>query len=182
MSKTIAILATHGFEESELKSPKEHLEQQGWKVDIISPKFGNIKAWAEKDWGNEYKVDKELSSANASDYDALVLPGGVINPDKLRADENALEFVRNFFEQKKPVGAICHGPQILIDAEVVEGRNMTSVQNISKDLKNAGAKWEDKEVIVDAGLVTSRTPDDLPAFNAKLAEEINEGKHREQHA
>lgn len=182
MSKTIAILATHGFEESELKSPKEHLEQQGWKVDIISPESGNIKAWAEKDWGNEYKVDKELSSANASDYDALVLPGGVINPDKLRADENALEFVRNFFEQKKPVGAICHGPQILIDAEVVEGRNMTSVQNISKDLKNAGAKWEDKEVIVDAGLVTSRTPDDLPAFNAKLAEEINEGKHREQHA
>lgn len=182
MSKTIAILATHGFEESELKSPKEHLEQQGWKVDIISPESGNIKAWAEKDWGNEYKVDKELSSANASDYDALVLPGGVINPDKLRADENALEFVRKFFEQKKPVGAICHGPQILIDAEVVEGRNMTSVQNISKDLKNAGAKWEDKEVIVDAGLVTSRTPDDLPAFNAKLAEEINEGKHREQHA
>lgn len=182
MSKTIAILASHGFEESELKSPKEHLEKQGWKVDIVSPESGSIKAWSGKDWGKEYTVDKELSAANASDYDALVLPGGVINPDKLRVDENALGFVKNFFEQKKPVGAICHGPQILIDAEVVEGRNLTSVQNISKDLKNAGAKWEDKEVIVDAGLVTSRTPDDLPAFNAKLVEEINEGKHKEQHA
>lgn len=182
MSKTIAILATHGFEESELKSPKEHLEKQGWKVEIVSPESGSIKAWSGKDWGKEYTVDKKLSSASASDYHALVLPGGVINPDKLRTDENALEFVKNFFEQKKPVGAICHGPQVLIDAEVVEGRNLTSVQNISKDLKNAGAKWEDKEVIVDAGLVTSRTPEDLPAFNAKLVEEINEGKHREQHA
>ncbi|SMC66176.1 type 1 glutamine amidotransferase domain-containing protein [Moheibacter sediminis] len=182
MSKTIAILATHGFEESELKSPKDHLEKQGWKVDIVSPESGSIKAWAETDWGKEYKVDKILSEANASDYNALVLPGGVINPDQLRVDKNALGFVKNFFEQKKPVGAICHGPQILIDAEVVEGRNLTSVENISKDLKNAGAKWEDKEVIVDAGLVTSRTPDDLPAFNAKLVEEINEGKHREQHA
>lgn len=182
MSKKIAILATHGFEESELKSPKEHLEKQGWKVDIVSPQSGSIKAWSGKDWGKDYTVDKELSSANASDYDALVLPGGVINPDKLRTDKNALGFVKNFFEEKKPVGAICHGPQILIDAEVVEGRNLTSVQNISKDLKNAGAKWENMEVIVDAGLVTSRTPDDLPAFNAKLVEEINEGKHREQHA
>lgn len=182
MSKTIAILATHGFEESELKSPKEHMEQQGWKVDIVSPESGSIKAWADKNWGKEYTVDKELSAANASDYDALVLPGGVINPDKLRANKDALGFVKNFFEQKKPVGAICHGPQILIDAEVVQGRNLTSVKNISKDLKNAGANWEDKEVIVDAGLVTSRTPDDLPAFNAKLVEEINEGKHKEQHA
>lgn len=182
MSKTIAILATNGFEESELKSPKEHLEKQGWKVDIVSPESGSIKAWAEKDWGKEYAVDKEVSAVSASDYDALVLPGGVINPDKLRTDEKALGFVRNFFEQKKPVGAICHGPQVLIDAEVVEGRNLTSVQNISKDLINAGARWEDKEVIVDAGLVTSRTPEDLPAFNAKLVEEINEGRHREQHA
>lgn len=182
MSKKIAMLATHGFEESELKSPKEHLEKQGWQVDIVSPESGSIKAWAEKDWGKEYPVDKKLSQANATDYDALVVPGGVINPDQLRVNDEALRFVRDFFEQKKPVGAICHGPQILINAEVVEGRNLTSVQNISQDLKNAGANWEDQEVIVDEGLVTSRTPDDLPAFNAKLVEEINEGKHDEQHA
>lgn len=182
MSKTIAILATNGFEESELKSPKEHLEQQGWKVDIVSPEAGTIKAWAEKNWGKEYKVDKELGSASASDYDALVLPGGVLNPDKLRTNDKALSFVKDFFQQKKPVGAICHGPQVLINAEVVDGREMTSVAAISQDLKNAGANWKDEEVIVDEGLVTSRTPKDLPAFNAKLVEEINEGKHKDQHA
>lgn len=181
MSKTIAILATHGFEESELKSPKEHLENQGWKVDIISPEPGTIRAWAEKDWGKEYKVDKEVRNAHASGYDALVVPGGVLNPDKLRTNKQALNFVRDFFVQQKPVGAICHGPQVLIDAEVVKGREITSVAAIRKDLENAGAKWEDREVVVDAGLVTSRTPKDLPAFNAKLVEEINEGKHREQH-
>ena len=180
MSKKIAILATHGFEESELKSPKEHLEQQGWTTEIISPETGSIKAWAETNWGGEYKVDKALNEANASDYDALVLPGGVINPDKLRTNETALSFVRGFFEQQKPVAAICHGPQILINAEVVDGRNMTSVNSISKDLKNAGANWEDSEVVVDNGLVTSRTPKDLPAFNAKMVEEIMEGKHEDQ--
>jgi len=177
MSKKIAILATHGFEESELKSPKEHLEQQGWTAHIISPESGTIKAWAEKDWGKEYPVDKTISEVSASDYDALVLPGGVINPDQLRTNDQALAFVKDFFEQKKPVAAICHGPQILINAEVVNGKNMTSVDSISKDLKNAGALWEDKEVIVDNGLVTSRTPKDLPAFNAKMVEEINEGRH-----
>ncbi len=182
MSKNIAIIATHGFEESELKSPKEHLEKQGWNVDIVSPETGKIKAWAEKNWGPEYEVNKTLDQASPSDYDALVVPGGVLNPDKLRANESALKFVKTFFQQKKPVGAICHGPQILIDAQVVEGREMTSVKNISTDLKNAGANWRDEEVVVDAGLVTSRTPKDLPAFNAKLVEEINEGKHREQHA
>lgn len=182
MSKNIAIIATHGFEESELKLPKEHLEKQGWNVDIVSPEPGKIKAWTEKNWGSEYEVNKTLDQASPSDYDALVVPGGVLNPDKLRANESALKFVRTFFEQKKPVGAICHGPQILIDAQVVEGREMTSVKNISADLKNAGANWRDEEVVVDAGLVTSRTPKDLPAFNAKLVEEINEGKHREQHA
>lgn len=177
MSKKIAILATHGFEESELKSPKEHLEQQGWTAHIISPESGTIKAWAEKDWGKEYPVDITLAEASASDYDALVLPGGVINPDQLRTNDQALAFVKDFFQQKKPVAAICHGPQILINAEVIDGRNMTSVDSISKDLKNAGAVWEDKEVMVDNGLVTSRTPKDLPAFNAKMVEEINEGKH-----
>lgn len=177
MSKKIAILATHGFEESELKSPKEHLEQQGWTAHIISPESGTIKAWAEKDWGKEYPVDKTIAEVSASDYDALVLPGGVINPDQLRTNDQALAFVKDFFEQKKPIAAICHGPQILINAEVVNGKNMTSVDSISKDLKNAGALWEDKEVIVDNGLVTSRTPKDLPAFNAKMVEEINEERH-----
>jgi protease I len=122
----------------------------------------------------------KLDEANASDYDALVLPGGVINPDQLRTNETALSFVRDFFQQHKPVAAICHGPQILINAEVVDGRKMTSVNSISKDLKNAGANWEDSEVVVDHGLVTSRTPKDLPAFNAKMVEEIKEGKHEEQ--
>ncbi len=180
MSKNIAILATHGFEESELKSPKEHLEQQGWTAHIISPEGGSIKAWAEKDWGSEYTVDKTLDEVSASDYDALVLPGGVINPDKLRTNEKAIAFVQDFFKQHKPVAAICHGPQILISAEAVSGRKMTSVKSVSVDLKNAGAVWEDSEVVVDNGLVTSRTPEDLPAFNAKLVEEINEGKHEDQ--
>ncbi len=180
MSKKIAILATHGFEESELSSPKEYLEQQGWTAHIVSPESGSIKAWAEKDWGKEYLVDQTLDNAAASDYDALVLPGGVINPDQLRTNEKALSFVKDFFAQHKPVAAICHGPQVLINAGVVEGRNLTSVNSISQDLKNAGARWEDSEVVVDAGLVTSRTPKDLPAFNAKLVEEIREGKHTEQ--
>jgi protease I len=180
MSKNIAILATHGFEESELKSPKEHLEQQGWTAHIISPEGGSIKAWAEKDWGSEYTVDKTLEEVSASEYDALVLPGGVINPDKLRTNEKAIAFVQDFFKQHKPVAAICHGPQILISAEAVSGRKMTSVKSVSVDLKNAGAVWEDSEVVVDNGLVTSRTPEDLPAFNAKLVEEINEGKHEDQ--
>lgn len=180
MSKKIAILATHGFEESELKSPKEHIEQQGWTAHIVSPDSGTIKAWAEKDWGKEYNVDKTLDEATASDYDALVLPGGVINPDKLRTNDQALDFVRAFFTQHKPVAAICHGPQILINAGAVQRRNITSVNSISEDLKNAGAQWEDSEVVVDNGLVTSRTPKDLPAFNAKLIEEINEGKHEDQ--
>lgn len=182
MSKKIAILATHGFEESELKSPKEHLEQQGWTAHIVSPESGSIKAWAEKDWGQEYPVDKTLDEASASDYDALVLPGGVLNPDKLRTNDKALDFVRDFFTQHKPVAAICHGQQVLIDAKVVEGRNMTSVAAISTDLKNAGAVWEDSEVVTDNGLVTSRTPKDLPAFNAKMVEEIKEGKHEDQNA
>lgn len=180
MSKKIAILATHGFEESELKSPKEHIEQQGWTAHIISPESGSIKAWAEKDWGKEYSVDKTLNEVSASDYDALVLPGGVINPDQLRTNEDALSFVKDFFSQHKPVAAICHGPQILINAGAVEGRNLTSVKAISQDLKNAGAQWEDSEVVVDNGLVTSRTPEDLPAFNAKLVEEVKEGKHQQQ--
>jgi protease I len=177
MIKTIAILATDGFEEIELTSPKEALEKEGWTTHIISPKGGKIKAWASTDWGKEYAVDKTLAEANANDYNALLLPGGVINPDKLRTDESALEFVRAFFKVGKPVASICHGPQTLINAKVVEGRKMTSYPSIKQDLINAGAVWHDKEVVVDKGLVTSRNPDDLPAFNKKMIEEIKEGKH-----
>jgi protease I len=182
MSKKVAILATHGFEESELKSPKEYIEQQGWTAEIISPEAGSIKSWADKNWGPEYKVDKTLSEVSASDYNALVLPGGVINPDKLRTNDDALKFVKDFFDQKKPVAAICHGPWTLINAGVIDGRKVTSVKSISQDLINAGAEWSDKEVVTDQGLVTSRTPEDLPAFNKKLVEEINEGKHQMQHS
>lgn len=173
MKKRIAILATHGFEESELKSPKEHLEQQGWQVDIVSPEWEKIRAWAKKDWGDEYTVNVNVDRARAKDYDALVLPGGVINPDKLRMNRDALRFIRDFFEQQKPVAAICHGPQLLIEAEVVKGRQLTSVENISTDLKNAGAHWENNEVVVDANLITSRTPNDLPAFNKALVAMIS---------
>ena len=177
MSKKIAILATDGFEESELKSPKEHLEQQGWTAEIVSLKSGSIKAWADGDWGSKYPVDKIASDVTSKDYDALVLPGGVINPDKLRVDDDALTFVKGFFDEKKPVAAICHGPWTLINADVVKGRKVTSYASIRKDLENAGAVWSDEEVVVDKGLVTSRSPEDLPAFNKKMVEEIKEGIH-----
>jgi protease I len=177
MSKKVAILATDGFEESELKSPKEHIEKEGWTAHIVSLKSGKIKSWADGNWGDEYPVDKTLSEVSASDYDALMLPGGVINPDKLRVDEKAVAFVKEFFDAKKPVAAICHGPWTLINAGVVKGREMTSYKSIKQDLINAGAIWSDEEVVVDQGLVTSRDPNDLPAFNKKMIEEIKEGIH-----
>lgn len=182
MTKKIAILATNGFEESELKSPKEALENEGFDVDIISESKGSIKGWSDGNWSNEYKVDKIIDEVEALDYDALMLPGGVINPDKLRRNKQALIFVKQFFDQKKPVAAICHGPQTLISAGVVKGRTMTSFSSIKDDLINAGANWVDQEVVVDEGFVTSRNPNDLPAFNAKIIEEIKEGKHKAQHA
>lgn len=182
MNKRVAILATNGFEESELASPKEAMEKEGFKVDIVSPESGTIKAWNKGNWSKEYTVDKTLSQVSADDYNALVLPGGVINPDYLRTNKEALSFVKDFFEQKKPVAAICHGPWTLISAGVVEGRTMTSYHSIKDDLINAGANWVDKEVVVDEGFVTSRNPNDLPAFNSKLIEEVKEGKHEEQHA
>lgn len=182
MEKRIAILATDGFEESEFTSPKEAMEKEGFKVDVISIKAGKIKSWDVDNWGKEFEVDKTIDQVSAKQYNALVLPGGVLNPDQLRTNEDALVFVRDFFKQSKPVAAICHGPQTLINAEVVEGRTMTSYPSIKKDLENAGALWVDKEVVVDEAFVTSRTPDDLPAFNDKLIEEIKEGKHELQHA
>jgi protease I len=180
--KKVAILATHGFEESELKSPKEAMEKEGFSVDIVSEQSGQIKSWAHGNWSASYQVDKTIDQVKASDYNALMLPGGVINPDKLRRNEDALQFIRNFFEQEKPVAAICHAPQLLISAGVVDGRELTSFHSIKDDLINAGAKWVDREVVVDNGLVTSRNPNDLPAFNSKLIEEVREGRHKEQHA
>jgi protease I len=176
--KNIAILVANGFEEEELLSPRKALEHAGAKTSVVSPEAGKVKAWKYTNWGKEVDVDVPLDTANPEDYDALVLPGGVMNPDHLRRNEKALDFVRSFFLTGKPVGAICHGPWTLIDAGVVRGRKMTSYASIQSDLKNAGAKWEDKEVVVDNGLVTSRKPDDLPAFNRKLIEEVSEGIHK----
>lgn len=155
-------------------------KSRGWNADIVSLKSGTIKAWKDGNWSKEYNVDVVLDQANEADYDALVIPGGVINPDLLRREEAAVNFVRSFFNSKKPVAAICHGPQILVDADVLQGRKVTSFFSIKNDLKNAGAQWEDSEVVVDNGLVTSRNPNDLPAFNKKMVEEIKEGKHERQ--
>jgi protease I len=177
MDKKIAILATNGFEESELSSPKDAIEQQGWKAEIVSLDKNNIKSWSDGNWGIDYRVDRVVTDVTSKDYDALVLPGGVINPDKLRVNKDAIAFVKGFFDEKKPVAAICHGPWTLINAGVVEGREMTSYASIRKDLENAGAIWTDEEVVVDMGLVTSRSPEDLPAFNKKMIEEIKEGVH-----
>lgn len=175
--KRIAILVEEGFEQIELTRPKEALEREGAKVSVVSPQKGKVKAWNTTKWGIKVKVDVPLASAKAEDFDALVLPGGVMNPDKLRRNEWALQFVKAFFDAGKPVAAICHGPWTLIDAGVASGRRMTSYASIQTDLKNAGATWVDEEVVVDNGLVTSRQPDDLPAFNAKMIEEIAEGIH-----
>ena len=175
--KRVAILATDGFEQSELFKPKQALEEAGAKVTIVAPKSGESKGWNHTDWGDSIKVDMTLDEANAADFDALELPGGVMNPDKLRVNEKAVKFVKAFFESGKPVAAICHAPWTLINAEVVKGKEMTSYHTLRKDLENAGAKWVDREVVVDNGLVTSRNPDDIPAFNQKMIEEIAEGKH-----
>lgn len=181
-NRTIAVLSESGFEEVELTEPVKRLKEEGATVHIISSKSGMIKAWSHDHWSIAVDVDKTLDEANADDYNGLVLPGGVINPDQLRVNETAIKFVKAFFEAGKPVAAICHGPQTLINADVVKGRKMTSVKNISQDLINAGADWSDEEVVVDQGLVTSRTPEDLPAFNDKLVEEFAEGVHEGQHA
>jgi protease I len=178
--RTIAILATDGFEQSELIEPKKALEQAGATVHVVSPKEGRIRGWDHTDWGQEVPVDVPLESAKAEDYDGLVLPGGQINPDKLRLEPKAVAFVKAFFQAGKPVGAICHGPWLLVEADVARGRTVTSYPSIRTDLKNAGAEWVDREVVVDQGLVTSRRPDDLPAFNAKIIEEFAEGRHEAQ--
>jgi len=180
--KRVAILVEDGFEQVEMTSPKMALEEAGAKTYIISPKADKVKGWEHTKWGQEFPVDVVIDQANANDYDALILPGGVMNPDKLRTNRNAVRFVRSFFDQHKPVAAICHGPWMLVEADVVKGRKVTSYPSIQTDLKNAGANWVDQEVVVDQGLVTSRKPDDLPAFNRKLIEEIAEGQHARQRA
>lgn len=178
--KKVAILATDGFEQAELFEPKKALEKEGAEVSIVSLKAGEIKGWDETDWGKSIAVDATLDETLPETYDALVLPGGVMNPDKLRVENKAIEFVKSFFEAGKPVAAICHAPWTLINAGVVKGRKLTSWPSLQKDLENAGAEWMDMQVIVDNGLITSRKPDDLPAFNDKLIEEITEGIHNKQ--
>ena len=178
----IAILVAKGFEQVELTEPKKALEEAGARTDIISPETGKVKAWNVENWGEEFTVDVPLERASAGDYSALLLPGGVMNPDKLRRNEKALNFVREFFAAGKPVAAICHAPWTFIDAGVARGRRMTSYPSIQMDLKNAGAHWVDQEVVVEAGLVTSRKPADIPAFNRKMIEEFMEGIHGGQMA
>jgi len=173
----VAILTEEGFEQVELTSPKAALEAAGATVHVISPKSGKIKAWDKDKWGIEIEVDRKLSDVSADEYDALVLPGGVLNPDKLRQNAEAVAFVATFLEAGKPVAAICHGPQMLIETDMIYGRKLTSYPSLQTDLKNAGADWVDEEVVVDSGLVTSRRPADLPAFNKKIIEEIAEGIH-----
>lgn len=180
--KRVAILATDGFEQDELLSPLKALQEAQADVKIVSPGKDQIKGWDYTDWGKKVKVDMPLDKARPEDFDALMLPGGVINPDHLRREPAAVQFVKTFFQTGKPVAAICHGPQMLIEADVVRGRKMTSFASIKTDLKNAGAKWVDAEVVVDNGLVTSRSPDDLPAFNQKMIEEFAEGVHMQQPA
>lgn len=171
--KRVAFLLTNGYEDSELTSPWEAVTGAGAEAVLIAPKSGTVEGKK----GHSQSVDLAVADADADDYDALVLPGGVVNADHLRMDETAVAFARRFFEEHKPVGVICHGAWILVEADVVRDREMTSYPSLKTDLRNAGARWVDEEVVVDNGLVSSRTPDDLPAFNAKVVEEIAEGEH-----
>ena len=176
-NKKVAIITENGFEEVELTSPMNALEKAGATVHVISPQKEKVKAWDHDHWSIELSVDKNLSEANPEDYDMLLLPGGVLNPDKLRLNKEAVSFAQHFLEQAKPLAAICHGPQTLIETGMLDGRTMTSYWSVKTDLINAGVNWVDKEVVVDNGLVTSRSPEDLEAFNKKMIEELAEGQH-----
>ena len=178
--KTIAFLATDGVEQIEYTEPRKAVEQAGARADLVSLKPGQIQGFKHLDKGDTFPVDKAVAEASADDYDGLVLPGGVANPDFLRNNKDAVRFVRSFFEAGKPVASICHGAWTLVEADVVKGRTLTSWPSIRTDIENAGGTWVDEEVHTDRGLVTSRKPDDLPAFNAKLVEEFAEGAHAEQ--
>jgi protease I len=176
--KKIAILATDGFEQSELMQPRQALEEAGADTEVVSPNSGKIKGWDHKDWGESVKVDKTLDNASAEEYDGLVLPGGVINPDHLRMDPRAVNFVKHFVSSGKTVGAICHGPWTLLEAGALKGKTVTSWPSLKTDLKNAGANWVDKEVVTDGQFITSRKPDDLPAFNQALIESVAHGPQK----
>jgi len=175
--KRVAILATDGVELVELTEPRDALQAAGAITKVVSPKTGRIKAWQHGNWGDEITVDLPLAEANADHFDALLLPGGVRNPDQLRMDKRAVQFVRDFFTAGKPIAAICHAPWLLVEADVVRGRTVTSWPSLQTDLRNAGADWVDREVVTDEGLVTSRKPADIPAFNRKMLEEFVEGYH-----
>jgi len=176
--KRVAIIVTHGFEQSEFEEPFKTLKDEGAMVDVISLKKENVKAWENKDWGKEIEANLGIENADSSDYHALVLPGGVMSPDALRVNGKVVAFVKDFLENKKPVAAICHGPWTLIETGLLKGRKMTSFKSIKTDLVNAGVEWVDEEVVVDNGLVTSRSPADLPAFCKKMTEEFVEGVHQ----
>ncbi len=176
-NRKVAIVVTDGFEQSEFEKPLEALKKEGAEVDVVSPKKGKIKAWNEKNWGNEFEANVAISEASSDKYDALLLPGGVMNPDNLRADKKVVAFVKDFLQNDKPVASICHGPWTLIETGLLKGRKLTSYHTIKTDLQNAGAQWVDEEVVVDNGLVTSRNPKDLPAFCDKMVEEFAEGVH-----
>ncbi|HEX6535255.1 MAG TPA: type 1 glutamine amidotransferase domain-containing protein [Gemmatimonadaceae bacterium] len=180
--KRVAILATDGVEEVELTEPRRALDAAGANTTLVSPKHDTLKAWQHDHWGDEITVDMPLEKARADDFDALLLPGGVMNPDHLRMNEKAVQFVTDFFRAGKPVAAICHGPWMLVEADVVKGRTVTSWPSLQTDLRNAGADWVDREVVTDEGLVTSRNPRDIPAFNRKMVEEFAEGVHEGQRA
>lgn len=174
----ILILATHGFEQSELEVPLNKLREHGATVHVASPDGEDIRGWDDKDWGNTVKVDKKLDEVSAQDYDALVLPGGQINPDLLRVQPKAVELVKSFYDSGKVLAAICHAPWLLIEAGLLKGRKATSYHSIKTDVKNAGAEWLDQAVVTDKGMITSRSPEDLDAFVSKIVEEIGEGKHQ----
>jgi protease I len=172
----VAILATDGFVQSELTEPRRALDAAGAETTVVSPKQGSIRGWIHKDWGSEVEVDEDLKSTDPSEYDALVLPGGVMNPDKLRVDPQAVAFVRSFFDAGEPVAAICHGPWTVIEAGAAEGHRMTSWPSLRTDIVNAGSEWLDEEVVVDGQLVTSRKPDDIPAFNREVIRRFAEAR------
>jgi protease I len=178
MNKKVAVVVANGFEESEFTEPIKALKDSGATVDVISLQEGEVRSWSSKNWSNAYPVDKVISEVDSKDYDAVVLPGGVMNPDHLRLNEEVVGFIAGFFDDGKPVAAICHGPWTLIETGELKGRVVTSYPSLKTDLINAGAKWVDKEVVVDNGLVTSRNPQDLPAFCNKMVEEIAEGVHQ----